>query len=130
MEPSARSHSKKRILVVEDDDDSAGVLKQFFSPQYEVILARDGLDGLEQAEKWHPDLIISDVAMPRLDGLSMVRHLRASSASCGPVIFLSARSAPSDVIAGITSGARHYLTKPVDLNDLKRKVARALDISA
>jgi len=113
-------------LVVEDDDDSAGVLKQFFGEQYEVIVAHDGLDGLEQAEKWHPDLIISDVAMPRLDGLSMVQHLRASHVLRGPVIFLTARSTTSDVIAGIKSGARHYLTKPVDLDELKRKVARAL----
>jgi len=126
MEPSAQPLRKKRILVVEDDDDSASVLKQFFGQQYEVILAHDGLDGLEQAEKWHPDLIISDVAMPRLDGLSMVRHLRAARVPSGPVIFLTARSTPSDVIAGITSGARHYLTKPVDLSDLNRKVARAL----
>ncbi len=126
METSARHRTKKRILVVEDDDDSAGVLQQFFSQQYEVILAHDGLDGLEQAEKWQPDLIISDIAMPRLDGLSMVRHLRASNALSGPVIFLTARATPADVIEGISSGARHYLTKPVDLNDLRRKVARAL----
>lgn len=126
METSAAIRNRKRILVVEDDDDSASVLKQFFSQQYEVILAHDGLDGLEQAEKWAPDLIISDVAMPRLDGLSMVRHLRASRALTGPVIFLTARAAPSDVIDGISSGARHYLTKPVDLDDLRRKVARAL----
>ena len=64
--------------------------------------------------------------MPRLDELSMVRHLRTREGLTAPVIFVTALCAPSDVIAGITAGARYYLMKPIELDDFKKRVARAL----
>ncbi len=117
---------RKRILIVEDELDCCDILAQFLSAQYDVVVAHDGVEGLEQAAKFPPDLIITDVSMPRLSGLAMVRHLRAKSGFRAPVFFLTALGAPNDVIAGISAGARHYLTKPVELSDLKKRVARAL----
>ena len=102
------------------------MLAQFFSALYDVAVARDGIEGIEQADKFAPDLIVSDVGLPRLGGLEMVRHIRARTGLKVPVIFLTALSDPSDIIAGISAGARHYLTKPVELSDLKKRVARAL----
>lgn len=117
---------KKRILVVEDEADSGDLLAHVLGTQYDVFVAHDGVEGVERAAEWEPDLVITDVSMPRLSGLEMVRHLRRRQGLKVPVIFLSALSAPADIIAGITAGARHYLTKPVELEDLKKKVARAL----
>ncbi len=117
---------RKRILVVDDEPDCGDILAQSLRELYDVVVAHDGLEGLDRAATYHPDLIITDVTMPRLDGLAMVRHIRSKHGSKAPVIFMSALNAPSDVIAGISAGARHYLTKPIELADLKRRVAKAL----
>jgi DNA-binding response OmpR family regulator len=117
---------RKRILIVEDEDDSSALLANFLAPQYDVVVARDGVEGIAEAKREAPDLIIADVSMPRLDGLAMVRHLRTREGLRAPVIFVTAMGAPSDVIAGISVGARNYLVKPIELADLKKRVARAL----
>jgi DNA-binding response OmpR family regulator len=126
MPAQAAPLRRKRVLIVEDEPDSSDMLAQFLSPLYDVVVARDGIEGLEQAERFTPDVIVSDVGLPRLSGLEMVRHLRARTSSKAPVIFLTALSEPSDIIAGISAGARYYLTKPVELRDLKKRIARAL----
>jgi DNA-binding response OmpR family regulator len=126
MPAQAVSIRRKRILIVEDEQDSSDMLAQFLGALYDVVVARDGIEGVEQAEKFAPDLIVSDVGLPRLDGLEMVRHIRARTGLKVPVIFLTALGDPSDIIAGISAGARHYLTKPVELSDLKKRIARAL----
>ena len=117
---------RKRILIVEDEADCRDILAQFLGAQYDVVVARDGVEGLALATHYPPDLVITDVSMPRLGGLEMVRHLRQREGLKAPVFFLTALGAPTDVIAGISAGARHYLTKPVELNDLKKRIARAL----
>ncbi len=118
---------KKRILVVDDEADWNDILAAFLGGQYDVTTARDGLEGVEAASRYAPDLIISDVSMPRLNGLEMVRHLRARFGLKVPIIFISGQNAPQDIIAGISAGARHYLSKPVELADLKKRIARALE---
>jgi CheY-like chemotaxis protein len=121
---------RKSILLVEDEIAAAEVLARVLSSRYDVTVARDGMEGISMAGKSQPDLIITDVSMPRLDGVSMVRHIRSHLARKVPVIFITASNTPADVIAGIRAGARHYLSKPVDLDDLERRVARALGTPA
>jgi len=127
MEAQPTAYRKKRILVVDDDADIRDILAQFLSPQYDVLVAQDGVEGLDLAAKCPPDLIIADVTMPRLGGLAMVQHLRRGQGVKAPVFFLSGLGAPGDVIAGISAGARHYLTKPIELSDLKKRIARAFE---
>ncbi len=129
MHSQLNPRRKKCILVVDDEPDSSDILAQFLGAQYDVVVARDGLQGVEAAAKHQPDLIISDVSMPGLGGLDMVRLIRVRQGLRAPVIFLSGLNGPKDIIAGITAGARHYLTKPVDLQDLKKRVVRALEPS-
>ncbi|MES1173125.1 MAG: response regulator [Myxococcales bacterium] len=129
MQPQAAIRSKKRILIVDDESDSSDILAQFLGAQYDVIVARDGLQGIEQAARHRPDLIISDVSMPKLGGLDMARVIRVRHGLRAPIIFVSGKDSPKDIIAAITAGARHYLTKPVDLQDLKKRVVRALEQS-
>jgi DNA-binding response OmpR family regulator len=127
MPAQATIPRKKRILVVDDETDSSDMLAQFLGAQYDVIVARDGLQGIDEAARYLPDLIIADVSMPNLGGLDMVRVIRVRHGLRAPIIFISGRASPKDIIAGITAGARHYLTKPVDLQDLKKRVVRALE---
>lgn len=117
---------RKLILIVDDESDSSEMLAHVLAPLYDVDIAYDGVDGLEHAARNPPDLVISDVSMPRLSGLEMVRHLRHRQGLKAPVIFMSALGEPKDIIAGIAAGARHYLQKPVSLDEVKKRVARAL----
>ena len=123
--PPARPR-RHLILVVDDDTASTDLLAKVLRPHYDVMVANDGVQGFEMATKSRPDLIITDVTMPRLDGLAMVRLIRARLQCKLPVILLTGRNAAADVIAGIGAGALHYLTKPVDIVDLESRVARAL----
>lgn len=99
---------------------------QALSDRYDVLGAADGMEGIEVAERFQPDLIVSDISMPRLGGLAMVKHIRARLERRVPVVFLTALDSPQAVIAGIAAGARHYLTKPVNLEDLDQRVQRLL----
>jgi DNA-binding response OmpR family regulator len=119
---------RRRILVVEDEPTARNALAQVLSTDYDVTVAGDGIEGAEAAQRIQPDLIVTDVNMPRLDGREMVRRIRAKSGWKIPVIFLTALDSPADVIAGIAAGARHYLTKPVDISDLEQRVARVLGL--
>jgi DNA-binding response OmpR family regulator len=119
---------RKRVLLVEDDEELVRMIARVLGAQFDVLVARDGMEGLSMAQTSpHPDLIVTDVMMPRLDGVAMVAHLRKSTQSSRiPVIFLTAKGGPRDVIAGIAVGARHYLTKPFKVDELLQKVRKAL----
>ena len=119
---------RRRILLVEDDVAAGDAMAQALSERYDVSVARDGVEGADMAATFRPDLIVTDVTMPRLDGVSMVRRIREQLGSKVPVIFLTALDSPKDVIAGIGAGARHYLSKPVDLNDLEKRIGRTLHV--
>ena len=118
----------QRILVVEDDPDIQRLVTAVLAKEYEVRSVEDGLDALMALEQgFRPDLIIADIMMPRLDGLTLLKALKQRPATAGiPVMFLTAKSSARDVIAGINLGARYYLTKPFRVDDLMQKVHRLL----
>lgn len=120
---------KKRILVVEDELTAGRMLVRLLSDEYDVELAGNGLEGLQKAvANPGPDLIITDVSMPGIDGVTMVERIRQITPRKAPVIFLTARGAPQDVVRGIHAGARHYMVKPVDFDELEKRIKRALGI--
>lgn len=120
--------SKPRILVVEDEPDLRGMLQRILSTIAEVAVANDGLDALERIRGgFTPDLIVSDVMMPRMDGLTLAKELKKDSALARvPLVMLTAKTAAKDVIAGINAGARAYVTKPFKTDELLSKVKKAL----
>jgi DNA-binding response OmpR family regulator len=121
---------KKRILVVEDEPTAGNMLVRLLADEYEVELAGDGVEGLRRALTTPgPDLIITDVTMPGLDGVTMVERIRATTPRKAPVIFLTARGAAHDVVRGIHAGARHYMVKPVDIAELEKRIHRALGMA-
>jgi len=102
-----------RLLVVEDNDEVRQYLRQIFEADYEVFTAEDGLVGWEKALAQLPDLIISDVMMPRSDGLELCQRLKQHPKTAHiPVLLLTARTAETHELEGIGMGADEYMSKP------------------
>jgi DNA-binding response OmpR family regulator len=120
--------TEAHILVLEDDPAVRTLLrKQLTANGFQVTVAEDGLDGLMKLEKLRPDLMLCDVMMPNLDGMEFVKAVKGNAETQRiPVIFLTARSDPRSMIDGINVGARFYVTKPFQLEDLLSKIRRAL----
>lgn len=108
------------ILVVDDNEDSLRIIQMILrSAGFEVMVARDGQEGLARARETHPELVILDVMMPVMNGLEVLEQLRASpQTSQIPVILLTAKAQDEDVISGYQSGADYYMTKPFTAKQL------------
>ncbi len=115
-----------RILLVEDDPNFGTVLKDYLSlNDYKVTLAKDGLEGLIMFKNDDFDLCILDVMMPRKDGFSLAKDIRATNSEV-PIIFLTARTMKEDVLKGYQSGGDDYLNKPFDSEVLLYKIKAIL----
>ena len=107
-----------QVLVVEDERRMAELLRQGLEEEgHSVILAGDGKEGLAMAESHSFDIIVLDVMLPGIDGFSIARKLRASRNQT-PILILTARDAPADMIAGLNLGADDYLVKPFSFDVL------------
>ncbi|MBV8879502.1 MAG: response regulator [Planctomycetaceae bacterium] len=117
-----------RILVVDDDDwILSGVRAVLEAQNFEVLTAVDGESGLLLAQEQFPDLIVTDVVMPEMDGWTFVRHLRADPRfALVPVLFLTSKGSSQDRISGFQLGADDYIAKPLNLHELPRRVMKAL----
>lgn len=121
-------HVLPKILVVEDDFDLLQMIKTMLQSVGEITLARDGQEALDLLRSgFRPNVIVTDLMMPRIDGLTLAKTLK-SDPNIGsiPVVMLTAKSGPMDMITGINAGARHYVTKPFKAADLIDKVKKAL----
>ncbi|MEA3310519.1 MAG: response regulator [Chloroflexota bacterium] len=120
-----------RILIIDDSYDMLELLKAILvqDGKHQVSLSPNGKDGLAQALKEHPDLAIVDVMMPEMNGYEVVRRLRAepSTANMG-IIILTARGQAVDKTAALEAGADHYMSKPVDAQELIDTVTNTLNV--
>ena len=116
------------VLVIEDEPDLRGLLdRQLDRAGYKVLLAEDGLTGLETAWREPVDLVLLDLMLPHLDGLEICRRLkRDPRTSRLPVIMLTAKGEPVDRIVGLELGADDYITKPFNLRELMLRIAAVL----
>ena len=113
-----------RVLVVEDDDAIAQVLQRSLRMEgYEVRVAEDGVDALDEAHGFLPDLVILDLGLPRLDGIEVAKKLRETDDV--PILVLTARDAVEARVEGLDSGADDYLVKPFERQELLARL-RAL----
>lgn len=108
----------KKILFVEDEKDLSLIVSDTLRQQgYDVMLAADGVEGLEKYRKDGADIVVADVMMPKMDGFTMARALRKLSPNV-PILFLTAKSAIEDVEEGFDLGGNDYLKKPFELREL------------
>ncbi|MBH8561775.1 response regulator [Nostoc sp. CENA67] len=114
-----------KILLIEDDEVLASILLQSLSQQYYAVeIARDGQVGWEYVQNTSYDLILTDVGLPKLDGITLCQRLRSSGCST-PILLITAKDETNDRIRGLDAGADDYLIKPLNLEELQARV-RAL----
>src|SRR5579871_320103 len=129
---TATMNDPPRILVVDDSEANRDVIvTRLRAHGYETSEAADGEQGLAAVGEWGPDLILLDVAMPKLNGLEVCRRLKSDTGRpFTPIIILTARTDTKDVVAGLDAGADEYLTKPVDHGALVARVRSVLRLKA
>ena len=116
---------KKRILVVDDEPQITRVLRTALTGSgYEVRTANDGLAGLRSTREWQPDLVVTDISMPNMNGIELCRQLRAESTL--PIIVLSVKGEEKTKVEALDAGADDYVTKPVGMDELLARVRRNL----
>lgn len=112
---------KHLILIVDDDENICEILKLYLEKEgYETQIALDGQQGLDKYEKYSPDLVILDIMMPVLDGIEVIKKIRAKSTT--PVIMLTAKGDTFDKVLGLEIGADDYIVKPFEPKELLARV--------
>ncbi len=121
---------KYTVLLADDNADMRTYVERLLQKQYDVILAADGEEGLAKALKHTPDLILSDIMMPKLDGFGLLKKLKDNLTTRNiPVVFLSARAGEESKVEGIQAGADDYLIKPFSSKELIARVNNHIAIS-
>lgn len=118
-----------RILIVDDAPEIRNLLKRTLNGHgHTVELAEDGIAGVEKARSWRPDIILLDLAMPRMGGLTACQHIREFSQA--PIIVLSVMGEEQDKVRALDAGADDYVTKPFGMEELMARIRVALRRSA
>ena len=114
----------KKLLIVDDSPTELKLIIDVFnSPDYKVVTAMDGEEGVEKAKKEHPDLIILDVVMPKMNGFQACRTIKSMpDLEKTPIILLTSKNQKSDEFWGKKQGADKYLTKPFNADELQQAV--------
>lgn len=115
----------KRVLIIEDDADAAGVLEAYLKREnYDVMIAGDGLSGLDAARRWQPDLILLDIMLPGMNGTEVLAALRRRDDT--PVIMVTAMGDAPDRIGALRYGADDYVVKPYNPGEVVARVQAVL----
>jgi len=113
------------LLVVEDDEDILNYIDSELSPYYRIYRANNGKEGLAQALKLLPDVVVSDIVMPEMDGLSLCKMLKSNEKTCHiPVILLTAKTSVEQRIEGLELGADSYIPKPFSIKHLQTRIEK------
>lgn len=125
--PETEADETQTVLIVEDNTELRGFLRDILAESYRVIEAVNGQEGLEMAQQHLPDFLISDIMMPVMDGLDMVKAIKENRDICHiPIILLSAKSSLDDRITGLEQGIDDYITKPFSSTYLKTRIKTLL----
>src|ERR671938_541185 len=120
----ATNARKTTLLVVEDDENISSAISEYFTRAgYSVRTAEDGLAGVQSALSDHPDAIVLDLMLPKMDGLAVCRELR-EKAPYIPILMLTAKDDVVDKVLGLEMGADDYITKPFSLRELEARILR------
>src|SRR4051812_40214774 len=117
---------KKQVLIVDDEPNLRKILAaQLSRDGYDVLLAEDGEQGLSLLREHHIDLVITDLKMPKVDGMTLLRHALAEHAEL-PIVMITAHGTVDTAVEALKLGAFDYLTKPFDKDEVRQIVAKAL----
>ena len=117
------AEAKKRVMVVDDTKSNLLVLHNILKKDYTLIMARSGLEAIERANEYLPDLILLDILMPEMDGYAVLAALKESAKTQNiPVIFITGLIDPKDKEKGLSLGAVDYINKPFDSEDVKMRI--------
>ncbi len=120
---------RPRVLVVDDNADMRDYISRLLAPHYDVATAADGVEALDRVRQETPDLVLTDVMMPRLDGFGLLQALHADPMTTGvPVVMLSARAGEEGTVEGLEAGADDYLVKPFSARELLARVRVNLEL--
>ncbi|NND70992.1 MAG: response regulator, partial [Rhodothermales bacterium] len=117
------------VLIVDDNIDICQYMEQILESQFQIQLANDGSEGWEKVLKYHPDLIISDIQMPKMDGNQLCKKVKENEDTRDiPVILLTARATSETVVEGLASGADDYMSKPFNARELILRVTNLIQL--
>ncbi len=123
----SRDKVKTSLLIIEDNEDLRSFIGKSLDPEYRIIEAENGLTGLNTAFTMMPDLVVTDIMMPDLDGISLCSRLKNDERTSHiPIILLTARATTDDRIEGLRSGADDYIIKPFNMTELKTRISNLL----
>jgi signal transduction histidine kinase/ligand-binding sensor domain-containing protein/DNA-binding response OmpR family regulator len=126
-EERGRTRTKYRVLIVEDDEEIRRYISSELSADYKISESSNGKEALQAVFDNRPDIIISDVMMPEMDGITLCRKIKQNiTLNCIPVILLTAKTREEDNMEGLESGADAYMTKPFNIELLKKTVQNLL----
>ncbi|MCL5128365.1 MULTISPECIES: two-component regulator propeller domain-containing protein [unclassified Algibacter] len=132
IEPISKTKNNKNkplLLIVEDDEDIRQFISSIFEQDYTIKKATDGEQGIANALKYIPDIIISDIMMPRISGIELCNTLKLDERTSHiPIILLTAKSGDKNEIIGLKTGADDYITKPFNNNKLKIRVEKLIEL--
>jgi len=118
-------HEKAKLLLIDDESQILRTLQVTLGSQgYEIKTASNGLDGLILFREWRPDLVITDLSMPEMNGVELCREIRAIAQT--PIIVLSVREQEGAKVAALDAGADDYVTKPFNIQELKARIRAQL----
>ena len=131
LQHAVASGGRELVLIADDNADMRAHLQRVLSPQWQTVAVNDGQEGIDAARRLRPDLIVTDVMMPRMDGFELVAAIRADpDLATTPVLMLSARAGADAVSEGFAGGADDYLPKPFSPQELIDRVAARLSAAA
>ena len=117
---------KNKLLLVEDESDLRLIIADVLKDEgYEILSATNGLEGLKKVKEEKPDIVVSDVMMPQMDGFTMAKEIRKLNAHI-PILFLTAKSSIEDIEEGFETGANDYIKKPFELRELLIRIKALL----
>ncbi len=129
VNPQLLRQSKSLVVLIEDNSDMRNFILQSLEEDFQVVACADGLQGIEKTKEVMPDLVLSDVMMPAMDGFEVCRQIRSSEITSHiPVILLTAKAALDDKIEGLEIGADDYITKPFNSKELITRIRNLIDL--